>query len=543
MYKVLIADDEIYVSILIEKLVDWNKLDMKIVGTAENGISALEKVKELQPDIVIVDVRMPGYDGITLMQKVREMNNKVKFIVISGHKKFEYAKSALQYNVEDYMLKPINKKELETILFKIKTKLDGEKENAISLRKMDRQLGVSKSKVRSFLINQFLLKEIDLDNASLTAINKDYFTQLEEGSFTYFIVNLDSSEKQLNKDFNEEMLIKLSTIFYQSTSLVCFDVISHFHTNAIVFLANYSKNNYKALMESIEKAFKDSSMIIAKFEQLFITVGIGSQQSSLSGSYNSYGDAKHCIDSRIALGIGQIITSNQVKIDEKVIEKLVTEQTELKLVEAIKSFNPRNIRPLIYDILLKAGNYHKDHTLIYTTIVYTISRLFYKHIHQFELYKSTYDVFIEEYHFDEILNYCTNTKDIARALTDRIEGFIEKYTKENETELVPAIRIAKSYIMENYQQEISLDIISNIVNLSSVYFSILFKKEVGINFLDYLNRYRIEAAKEMLKDVKYNINDVATLSGFQDSRYFSKKFKKQMGVTPSEYRKRTIKYS
>jgi two-component system response regulator YesN len=339
------------------------------------------------------------------------------------------------------------------------------------------------------------------------------------------------------------MLMKLANIFYQSTRSVCFDVISHLHTNAIVFLANYSKDHFKSFAASLENAFKDSSMIIAKFEKLFITVGIGRQQSSLSSSYSSYTDALSCIDSRIALGIGQIITTNQVKIDEKVIEKLVTEQTESKLVEAIKSFNPENIRPLIYDVLLKAGYYHKDHTLIYTAIVDTISKLFYKHIHQFDLYKSTYDVFIEEYHFDEILTYCTNAKEIARALMDQIEGFIEKFTKENETELVPAIRIAKSYIKENYQQEITLDTIAAIVNLSSVYFSILFKKEVGINFLDYLNRYRIEIAKEMLKDLKNNINDVAALSGFQDSRYFSKKFKQQMGITPSEYRKRTIKYS
>ncbi|KLU68426.1 MAG: hypothetical protein RHS_5755 [Robinsoniella sp. RHS] len=134
MFKVMIVDDEIFIISLIEKLIDWEKYGMCIAGTADNGMTALEEVKRLQPDIIIVDVRMPGYDGITFMQKVRELNDKVKFVVISGHKKFEYAKSAMQYNVEDYLLKPVSKNELEQILQKLGTKLESEKQNEAVLK-------------------------------------------------------------------------------------------------------------------------------------------------------------------------------------------------------------------------------------------------------------------------------------------------------------------------------------------------------------------------------------------------------------------------
>ena len=113
MYKVLIVDDEKYVISLIEKLIDWEKLGINVVGSAGDGMKGVELVEELKPDILIADVKMPGFDGISLVKRVREIDRDIKFIIISGHKKFEYAKSVMKYNVEDYILKPIDKEELE----------------------------------------------------------------------------------------------------------------------------------------------------------------------------------------------------------------------------------------------------------------------------------------------------------------------------------------------------------------------------------------------------------------------------------------------
>ena len=101
MFKVMIVDDEIYVVALIQKLVNWEKYNMEVVATANDGITALHFVEEIKLDLIIVDVRMPGYDGIEFMDKIREFNKKVRFIVVSGHKQFDYAKGAMRNNVED----------------------------------------------------------------------------------------------------------------------------------------------------------------------------------------------------------------------------------------------------------------------------------------------------------------------------------------------------------------------------------------------------------------------------------------------------------
>lgn len=120
MIKVIVADDEEKVCSLICKLADWKAFDMEVVSTAYNGIEALERIKTLEPDVVITNIRMPGYDGIELIARAKEINEHIEFIIISGHRHFEYAQSAIKYGVSDYLLKPINKVELSDTLEKIR---------------------------------------------------------------------------------------------------------------------------------------------------------------------------------------------------------------------------------------------------------------------------------------------------------------------------------------------------------------------------------------------------------------------------------------
>ena len=122
MLRVLIADDESKVCQLIEKLVDWDALGMEVVAVAENGIEALEKIKEFHPDIVITDIRMPGYDGLDLIRLGKEEAPKAEFVIISGYRHFEYAQMAIRYGVNAYLLKPIKKDELTETLKRLSTR-------------------------------------------------------------------------------------------------------------------------------------------------------------------------------------------------------------------------------------------------------------------------------------------------------------------------------------------------------------------------------------------------------------------------------------
>ena len=109
MCRVIIADDEPKVLLLIKNLIQWEELGLELVATANDGISALEMIEELHPDIVITDIRMPGYDGIELIEKAKALDPRIDFIIISGYRHFNYAQKAIRFGVEDYLLKPLKR--------------------------------------------------------------------------------------------------------------------------------------------------------------------------------------------------------------------------------------------------------------------------------------------------------------------------------------------------------------------------------------------------------------------------------------------------
>lgn len=127
MYKVMLVDDERLILQGVLNIIDWEKLGMEVIHMAENGKEALDKYKENPVDIIITDINMPVITGLELIMKIKEINKRAKFIVLSGYDEFSYARTAMKYGVENYILKPINEEELEAALIDINKKIKDEK--------------------------------------------------------------------------------------------------------------------------------------------------------------------------------------------------------------------------------------------------------------------------------------------------------------------------------------------------------------------------------------------------------------------------------
>ena len=175
MVKLVVADDEERVCRLIVALGNWEELGIKVVGTAANGIQALELIRKEKTDILITDIRMPGLNGLELIEKVREISPDIKIMIISGYANFEYAQNALKQGVSDYLLKPINKDALNESLAKMVHQIETERrtdmafqdiqnerrEELIKLRNMllhdlchDRSLGLSEDILREEILSE-----------------------------------------------------------------------------------------------------------------------------------------------------------------------------------------------------------------------------------------------------------------------------------------------------------------------------------------------------------------------------------------------------
>ncbi len=137
LYKILIVDDEEEVRSSIMRKMQWEQLGYQLVGDAENGEDALEKVRGLEPDLVLTDIKMPYMDGLTLTKYIKEERNSTEIVIFSGFDDFEYAQKAIKLGVIEYILKPVNVVELTEILKKLKLKMDeriAEKRNIQALR-------------------------------------------------------------------------------------------------------------------------------------------------------------------------------------------------------------------------------------------------------------------------------------------------------------------------------------------------------------------------------------------------------------------------
>lgn len=174
LYRIILVDDEEEVRKSIIKKIDWSAAGFQVVGDAENGEEALERIEALEPDVVLTDIRMPYMDGLTLAERVRQRFPSTKIVIFSGYDDFEYAKRAIKLNVTEYILKPVNVEELTAILKRIKANLDDEieqKRNVSLLRENYRKsLPILREQFLNDLINrrvnektlEMRLKEYDI---------------------------------------------------------------------------------------------------------------------------------------------------------------------------------------------------------------------------------------------------------------------------------------------------------------------------------------------------------------------------------------------
>ena len=532
MLKVIIADDEDKICQLIYKLIDWDSLDMKVEAIAHNGIEALELAKLHNPDIIITDIRMPGYDGLEFISRTREINPDIQFVIISGYQQFEYAQKAIKYGVIDYLLKPIKKNELFATLTKIKNQylervdlLTKEEQSELSIRN-----NINKLRTRLFSAVLFYNRTKDI---TIDSVNNDYGYKFKEGLFQIIIVKLDGVGRSYSTTvtFLEEKILK---IIQNNLNEYCYDLEKYFENNIIYCIINYNPNNKKNVRRKCKILMDELLLQKEIFESLEVTMGLGTVENDIHMIDNSYKAAILAYEQRLVLGTNRVI-EGAITTSNNLVESSLFHDFNKDMKAALERLDKEAVTSAIHYI--REGLRNRPETSGHELLQMT------KEICNLFLFTMRYNKFPIDGGDNFLENFSMNVNDIGSVyklyqyLTDVIVNSMDKIIEDKRQSDTRPIRDAKQFIQTNYKRQITLEEVSGKVGFNATYFSSLFKKETGYTFLEYLSEIRINKAKELLKDTNYSIMVICEHVGYSDIKHFTKTFVKYTSLKPNEYRK------
>ena len=534
MLKVVIADDEDRICRLIVKLIDWDALEMSVVGIAHNGIEAIELIKTLVPDIVITDIRMPGYDGLDMIMMAKETHDQIEFIIISGYGQFEYAQKAIRYGVSDYLLKPIKKEELEKTLLKIKETLKDRRGTLSLEEKHDLQERNEREERRyAFLSNLLLLEDESEEEFDMTSVNEDYFFSFKPGVFQFLNLKVDCDMRLLNN--NRKLLEeKVGESIKKAFKHLVYEISYLFEDSSFIILLNYDGDQSQALAKKYGELIKELHTTHPISNDMAFTLGVGASVNSMGKLGSSYETSRWAVEERILKGTFHVLEIGEKKVTDLISSGIIND-FYMKFSQKVERLDIQGTVKVLEE--LKENILHvKDvtgHEIIH--ISKEICNLY-----TFTLRKNKFQImdgisFLSD--FENKCNSCKNLDMVFHTLQKSIANSMQDIMEEKTIMDSKPIRDAKRYMENNYMKNLTLDEVSGIIGFSASYFSSLFKKETGVSFIEYISDVRISRAKELLKESDLRVSDVCEMVGYSDVKYFTKSFIKHTGLKPNEFRK------
>lgn len=543
MYKLILVDDEQEVREGILKKVEWEKYGFDIVGQAENGREALEIAERTDPDVVITDIKMPFMDGIRLSEELSKRFPTTKVIILTGFDEFEYAQKAVKLNVVEYVLKPVSANELVEILSRVKLLIDEEKAKKEDINTLKeyyvKSLPILREKFMTTLITNKLHRSEIMEKA------QSYNLDLNGNGFMVSVVSLDynlsSAEDEEYKELNEvssepnEMeLIKVSALNLCSEIAAKNELgIVFLQDDKIVVIAVSKQALVEQFVGKTLNSLEEIRTSAEKYLKSTVTIGIGTVCSEVNEISISYKAALSALDYRIVLGSNRTIFIED--IEPKAVEKVTFDELkERALTSSIKVGTEAEIGETIDNLFkevieIKASI--KDYQIYLLEILTTITKIAKNsNVDMDDIFGNNYNFFVELYKFNDINEVKSWVKDIALKLSNYI-------TKDRQDTVKLIVRQAKDYAKDNYNDsEITINKICEHLHISPTYFSLIFKRETKTTFINYLTKIRMEAAKELLRTTDKKTFEIAEKVGYSEPNYFSYSFKKNFGISPSEYR-------
>ena len=543
MLKIFLAEDEVVVRATIKRMIPWEELGFELVGEAADGEMALPLLIRQQPDLLITDIKMPFMDGLTLARLAKKEIPGLKVVILSGYDDFNYAKQAIGIGVEDYLLKPITKNALIERLSEIRSRYEHEKTQKEYYEKFQREMqAYEKNSSRDFF-EALVGGSMDMMEVYKRAEKLGLDIVAEAYNVLIFTMNCDEDFSGQRDEYSS----------WEAESLELLENFFAGHSSAMLFRSNIFsygvllKGQRETIEENTRACVDEIRKILSRQDgrrEWFLAVGQSVER--LSQIQKSYHTASRAFSQRY-LYDENILYYDEMETMEHPGGQAETEDNAYLQKVDVNALNPAILQKFLSNGLQEeTENFVKDYfyaigqepmeSLVFRNYVILNVRFsvisFIKGLgcdtNEMES-ADTEEVLAESgKNMESAIAYAKKMISQAIGIRDQNSG------NKNRSILKTAVDFIDSHYMD---EEISLNTVANVANVSSNHFSALFSQNMGQTFIEYLTTLRMNKAKELLRCTGMRSSEIAGEIGYKDAHYFSYLFKKTQGMTPSDYRK------
>jgi two-component system response regulator YesN len=508
--RLVMIDDEKGIVDGLKTIVRRYLPQCEVVGTAHNGIDGCKLVQELQPDIVITDIRMPQSDGLEMIRKLTSSGCKAKFIILSGYAEFEYARKGIELGVKFYITKPVEEEELEECVTKVIAEINMEN-------------------VQARHGNDLILKDILMSGYNPAAHDSHILNLLHVPvSGHHCVCALLEFGSEPGKLHEERILGRLSDDLSHYDQVQAFRYEGSQFAVIIVNEKSIDESNLLRDLKTLQEAFN-------QFGGISVTVGIGRPYPAPDGLSTSFEEAQQALRYKLIKGTNAVIPYIETEqISDR--GKVVSEEDMAMLEKCIEDMDAEGSSAIIQRIFrtIEAENRMNLAELQHQILLILLSSMRRMSFMQLQM-----NDFLGKYMLsqDEISRFKT-LDELKLWLIQATERIIEHKLIRSTPKKKDVISDIKEYVAVHYNSNITLADLSARFFINPYYLSQLFKEKTGDTYLSYVMGIRIKKAKELLEETDLKIYEICQMVGYADTNHFSKLFERMNGCTPTEYRKK-----
>ncbi|MGB9662287.1 MAG: response regulator [Moorellaceae bacterium] len=534
MLRLLVVDDEPLERQAIRYLLEKMRPQYQVVAEGRDGAEAVTLGQQVRPDVVLMDIKMPVMDGLEAGKLLRDLLPDTRVIFVTAYDEFSYAQEAIALGASQYLLKPVAGEELVSLLDGLAEEIERERRAKEENQKLRVALEEMMPLIRLGFVMDLIAGHIGPEEIRARA----EFLGLRRLPNLVMLVAVDSSSDRTDRMSEVEwQLLKKRVLRIIEDTVSSWPeavVVPGLKDEFILVLPGDHLADRQAVRKAALLLGEKICASIRRLTPLTVTVGIGRPADNPFSLARSYAEAAAAAEYRILYGGDQVIHADDVTVLPRSRQPFASpseEQLALSIRLGDKEGAWRHLNQVMAEVMIRQEVRPPVLKMKFLELISLTARSALEagadpeEIAEITLAGSSEFMSLE------------SLAEVQAKIGEKLSILVAKVIEAREQRNTSLIDKAAMFIQKNYHRDLSLEEVAQHVHLSPCYFSRLFKQMKGENFIDYLTRIRLEAAKDLLKNTDLSVAEIAERVGYRDPRYFGQVFKKQEGCTPTAFRK------